>query len=485
MPTRRLIAGPALESVRVTLNHSLPFTNFGWTVVGLVHPYEMDSTPSDYDMNNQYYFQPGHFVEIHYTPIHFFQPSTIGPENGFFENIKIFMGYGAQIERYSYETNAIVTPFMAGVFDALTTVIILRPSSTLEITYYSEEKVTFRDTMAKIGGLIGIVGSLIVFLFGASLMSPWGFIAGIPYFRERITRSMALAYDTDSGLSKGPFTIRPEDIGKFEKGISTTEQRMILLKERVDELEFVLREYYLDGDVFQNYAEKREESKLTKKVSLLRHGSGKASLGPSTDGMNLYQLQQLEQQLEQQQYPYQQQQYPYQQQQQPPPPPPQQQQKQQQQQQQPFQPQHQRLPSETMMESQYPPPQFSPRHARRPSTEQQQQQPTYLRRNDSEPGATAYHQQLLQERLQKSRPNSERSLLRSMSEDDEVISPTQSLGMSEFEQQRLGLLQGDHNAWHQVRLEQEQQQQQQLQQQHQRRPSAPPPLLSPRPKGAM
>ncbi|KAG0300145.1 hypothetical protein BGZ99_003901, partial [Dissophora globulifera] len=70
----------------------------------------------------------------------------------------------------------------------------------------------------------------------------------------------------------GPFTIRPEDIGKFEKGISTTEQRMTLLKERVDELEFVLREYYSDGDIFQNYAERHEEKKLTKKVSLLRHG---------------------------------------------------------------------------------------------------------------------------------------------------------------------------------------------------------------------
>ncbi|KAG0308641.1 hypothetical protein BGZ99_001105 [Dissophora globulifera] len=72
MPIRRLIAGPALESVRVTLNHSLPLTDFGWTVVGLVHPNETESVRSNYDMNNQYYFQPGHFVEIHYTPIHFF-----------------------------------------------------------------------------------------------------------------------------------------------------------------------------------------------------------------------------------------------------------------------------------------------------------------------------------------------------------------------------------------------------------------------------
>ncbi|KAG0308642.1 hypothetical protein BGZ99_001106 [Dissophora globulifera] len=197
------------------------------------------------------------------------------------------MGCGTQIERYSYESSAIVTPFIACVFDDLTIVVILRLSSTLETTYYSEEKVTFRDTMSKIGGLTGF------------------------------------AYDTDSGLSKRPLMIRPEDIEKFEKGISTTEQRMTLLKERVDELEFVLREYYLDGDVFRNYAERREEKKLTKEVSLLRHGSGKASLGPSTESMNLHQLKQLERQLEQQQYPCQQQQYPYQQQQKSPPPPPQ------------------------------------------------------------------------------------------------------------------------------------------------------------------
>ncbi|KAG0299718.1 hypothetical protein BGZ99_004051, partial [Dissophora globulifera] len=99
-------------------------------------------------------------------------PATIGLESGFFESIKIFMGYGTQIERYPYESSAIVTPFMAGAFDDLMTVVILHPSSTLETTYYSEERVTFRDTMSKIGGLTGFVGSLIVFPSGASLMSP-------------------------------------------------------------------------------------------------------------------------------------------------------------------------------------------------------------------------------------------------------------------------------------------------------------------------
>ncbi|KAF8924028.1 hypothetical protein BGZ58_002255 [Dissophora ornata] len=220
-----------------------------------------------YDMTNQYFFLPGHYVEIHYTPLQFSQVYQPDSTTSLFRRFQVFMGYGGEVMDYSYQSTAMVTPFLPGSFDNATTIIIIRPASSVEILTTADEKVTFRDTMSNIGGLIGIVGSVIVFLFGASLMSPWGFVAGVPYFRNRICRSMAEAYDTENGLSKGPFTLDQNEIGTFDGDIVTPDQKMTLLKERIDELELVLSEYYLNGDVFSTYAHNREQLKSARQPS--------------------------------------------------------------------------------------------------------------------------------------------------------------------------------------------------------------------------
>ncbi|KAI8596315.1 hypothetical protein EDD21DRAFT_408471 [Dissophora ornata] len=244
-----LATGPYLKSVQVLFKHSLPLTTFGWTIASLLHPLGQQS----YDMNSQYYFLPGHYVEIHYTPLQVNQISQTDNTTSLFQRFLVFMGYGERETYYTYQSTAMVTPFSPGSYDNVTTIIIIRPTSNIEILTTAEEKVSFRETLSNIGGLIGIVGSVIVFLFGASLMSPWGFIAEIPYFRNRISTSMSDAYKTKNGLFNGPFTTKVGQVGKFDNKLSVDE-RTILLKERIDELELILCEYYLNGAVFVAYS---------------------------------------------------------------------------------------------------------------------------------------------------------------------------------------------------------------------------------------
>ncbi|KAG0050129.1 hypothetical protein BGZ83_005088 [Gryganskiella cystojenkinii] len=191
------------------------------------------------------------------------------------------------------------------MYDNLTSVIILRPQSNLTSLSYQAEETTFRDTMSSIGGLIGIVGSIIGFLFGAAVLSPWGFVAGLPWFRRRISGSLAKAYDSADGLSKGPFTTKIDEIGQFDpttipeqgtKTMSATEMKIILLKERLDELELVLSEFYLDGKVFKSYADEREKIKLERAVSRRGNVSGGGEKGKrGLLGLRSYKSQQQQQ----------------------------------------------------------------------------------------------------------------------------------------------------------------------------------------------
>jgi len=229
------------------------------------------------DDYNQYYFLPGHFVEIRYTPLTFNYYAALTSSNTTREKFVNFFGFTPVSTDYSYQSTVAHIPFPPGVYDNLTSVILLRPQSTLNEVSYQTEKTTFRDTMSSIGGLLGIVSSFIGFLFGASVLSPWGFIAGIPFFRRKISGSLAKAYDTPDGLSKGPFTTKIDEIGQFgpeisKRGagqISAEELKLTMLKERLDELELVLSEYYLDGEVFKTYADERKKLKLERAKSLL------------------------------------------------------------------------------------------------------------------------------------------------------------------------------------------------------------------------
>jgi len=187
------------------------------------------------------------------------------------------MGFGGEEHDFSYRSSVDHSPFPEGVYSNTTSIIVLRPQSNIEIIVYAQDKIAFRDVMSSVGGLIGMVGSVIVFLFGSSLISPWGFFSTIPYFQKRITGSMSKAYDGADGLSRGPFTTKIEDTGSFDRHLTTHDEKLILLKERVDELEIVLSEYYLNAEIFGKYAREREKIKLERaatRASARKGGQG-------------------------------------------------------------------------------------------------------------------------------------------------------------------------------------------------------------------
>ncbi|KFH63337.1 hypothetical protein MVEG_10747 [Podila verticillata NRRL 6337] len=277
------------EYFEVVLQHATTLPAYPWYRLNFFSPKFMLETsvknsPSGtrkytvQDQFNEYFYQPGHYVELRYTPIEVHDQAKMGDTSNLFTKLKIFAGFGDEDITYSYETTVSFKPFPAEVmaaqnYTADTTVIIIRPQSSLQFIYYREEKTNFRDTMSSIGGLLSLAGSVIAFLFGAGLLSPWGKLVEMPYFRRKVAGSLAKAYDSKDGISKGPFTGRIENIGKFDPDMASHEVRITLLKERMDELELVLTEYYLEGDIFQDYASERLHFKQAKHEALVRAAS--------------------------------------------------------------------------------------------------------------------------------------------------------------------------------------------------------------------
>ncbi|KAF8943862.1 hypothetical protein BGZ47_004963 [Haplosporangium gracile] len=263
------------EYMRYVLRHN-PHYASDWTRVGLIHPSSSTEVIDSRDISNQFYFYPGHIVEIRYEPLKFHTVNRQSDKTTTFERFKYFLGFGGETIGYSYKSSVTHMPYpetRPTTWDNLTTVLIIRPASVIASESYNEEKTSVRATMSDIGGLVGIVGSIIVFLFGVSVMSPWGFISDIPYFRRRITESLAEAYTSQGGLSKGPFTTHQSNIGKFEPGMST-EMQVAMVKEQLDELELVLMEYYIDGAVFQGYDQERTKVKVRRAASMRSRMSG-------------------------------------------------------------------------------------------------------------------------------------------------------------------------------------------------------------------
>ncbi|KAG0012356.1 hypothetical protein BGZ81_001643 [Podila clonocystis] len=277
------LTSSSAEYFEIVVQHQ-PLPDYPWYKMSLYAPPKWDWKKNqtaedqlwtDQDELNMYFYQPGYYVEIRYLPIEVHSPPLPG---NLFTNIKNFAGFGDEVVTYSYETTAHFKPFPASVmrennYTADTTVIIIRPQSYLQFIYYTEEKTSFRDTMSAIGGLLSLAGSVIAFLFGAGLMSPWGKLVEMPYFRRKVAGSLAKAYGSEDGISKGPFTSRIEDIGKFDPDMASHEIRITLLKERMDELELVLTEFYLEGDIFQDYASERLQLKKEKHEALVRAAS--------------------------------------------------------------------------------------------------------------------------------------------------------------------------------------------------------------------
>ncbi|KAG0084501.1 hypothetical protein BGZ93_001202, partial [Podila epicladia] len=287
------------EYFEVEVQHQSPLPTYPWFKLNLFSPRRPESKKngkedeekteyfSDQDRFNEYYYQPGHYVEILYTPVEVHSPPL--DSSKLFTRIKNFAGFGDEVVTYSYESTISFKPFPASVaarkgYTNETTVIILRPQASLEFIYYREEKTNFRDTMSSIGGLLSLAGSVIAFLFGAGLLSPWGKLVEMPFFRRKVAGSLAKAYASEDGISKGPFTGEIQNIGKFDPDMASHEIRITLLKERMDELELVLTEYYLEGDIFQDYASERLQLKREKHDALVRAASVRNGVAPGGGG---------------------------------------------------------------------------------------------------------------------------------------------------------------------------------------------------------
>lgn len=353
-------------------------------------------------MFNSYAFTPGHFVEIRYTPVQFFTVFRPNKNASTWENFKSFIGYMDPVEDFSYQSTVQHIPFPTGMYGPQSSVIVIRPPSSLEFTEYEEEKTSFRDTMAKIGGLLSLVGSIVVFLFGVALVSPWGFLANLPFFRRRMSNSLAKAYNSAEGFSKGPFTTHMDEIGDFDHTVPTNDMKIIMLKERIDELELVLSEYYLDGCVFQHYSEERDKVRLERAKTRLGRPKSKQADGLDLPGQTLYDNQ--------------------------------------------FQ-----------QKGQPPSPDFSPLNPRT-GQDQQPQQPYYNRPPPSEPGVFAFYQQQLnknQEDYKRGGHLSQQALL-GPTEDDEFNNDHHGFASppsSEYDAQKQGLLQLDHHQMHQSHIQ--------------------------------
>ncbi|KAF9950500.1 hypothetical protein BGZ72_007858 [Mortierella alpina] len=386
----------------VEIEHDQVLPRDVWTFVSLFHPNRTTKEPTTRDMFNDYAFTPGHFVEIRYTPVQFFTVFRPGPSSTTWERFKSFIGYMDPVENFSYQSTVQHIPFPLGMYNPHTSVIVIRPQSGLELTEYEEEKTSFKDTMAKIGGLLSLVGSIVVFLFGVSLVSPWGFLANLPFFRRRMSNSLAKAYNSSEGLSKGPFTTHMDEIGDFDHTVPSNDLKIIMLKERIDELELVLSEYYLDGCVFQHYSEERDKVRLERAKTRLGRPKSKQVDGLELQGHRLYDNQ--------------------------------------------FQPTGQ-LPS----------PDFNPSNPRT-GQDQQQQQYHHRRQSSSEPGVFAYYQQ---QKINKQQGEYKRGghlsqqALLGPTEDDDVVNDHAfaSPPFSEYDAQKQGLLQLDHHQMHQSHIQ--------------------------------
>ncbi|KAG0012498.1 hypothetical protein BGZ80_011699 [Entomortierella chlamydospora] len=247
---------------------------------------------------------------IRYAATHLYQAYRPNANDPLSSKIKAFIGYGGQTESYSYESSVDHIPFTNGTYDNTTTIIVIRPSTNIESIMYAVDETTFRDTLAKIGGLIGIIASVIIFLFGHTRLSPWGILARFPPFRTKIINGIEgrckkneedkMSEDDEKseenennenekdGVNekdgesekngenekneKNEKNVRPGAI--FTKRYSTTDSANELgqLHKRLDELEVVLEDYYLDGKFFRE--------------SFKKSGRGESSTGrgPSTGG---------------------------------------------------------------------------------------------------------------------------------------------------------------------------------------------------------
>ncbi|KAF9970501.1 hypothetical protein BGZ73_006788 [Actinomortierella ambigua] len=267
-------------------------------------------------LSNYYFFRPGYTIEIRFAPLKF---TFVEESDSVLEKLRMIFGFETKIEEHTYISRIAHFPFSpqdVATYGNSTAVFVIRPDNDLARTKTGSPLITFKDTIAKIGGVVSFASTCLVLLFGVSAVSPWGIIARVPYFRRKITKNLARDYDQRNGMSRGPFTgfsseqtnkeidfdeVSPSGlpvrgdkgqsqqqqqsntfganirVGEFEPEIECqdADTKIRYLKERLDELEIVLSDYYLDTEVFQTFATAQTE--VTAAAHPVRTAGGMAS----------------------------------------------------------------------------------------------------------------------------------------------------------------------------------------------------------------
>ncbi|KAG0051260.1 hypothetical protein BGZ89_003608 [Linnemannia elongata] len=235
-----------LEYIEIQIDHTEQPPVCGWYKLSLRHPDSTGQAAAYKDRSNVYFYKPGYIVEIRYRPLHIY--TGMAPYNKDYHTInsqvRRFFGVERRYEDYSYTTSVIYQPKPATYGLDTEATIILRPESAFETISYSEQKIRFLDTLSSIGGFLGLAGTTIIFLFGMSPNSPWGIIA--QPVRRKVWRSLNASELTAGGIPL-PFTVQDNGDADWDIGEA---KRTSYLKRRVDNMERVLRDYYVDAEFF-------------------------------------------------------------------------------------------------------------------------------------------------------------------------------------------------------------------------------------------
>ncbi|PKC70213.1 hypothetical protein RhiirA1_455069 [Rhizophagus irregularis] len=131
------------------------------------------------------------------------------------------------------------------------TTLILRPTS--QDIYYQEETYNILgSTISNIGGFFSSLSGISVFLFGASKLAPWGFLQTRVFnclctrYRRKLIRKLKSKYEPIPFVS-----------GRTKN---------YTLEERVQSIENLLEEYYLDTDFLNLLLEDNKDNKVDDKV---------------------------------------------------------------------------------------------------------------------------------------------------------------------------------------------------------------------------
>ncbi|KAF9577189.1 hypothetical protein BGW38_007764, partial [Lunasporangiospora selenospora] len=149
---------------------------------------------------------------------------------------------------YSATVNTIPHPQMPNPEGYLTSVIVLRPASNTVRYHYKEEKYSIWNRVSTIGGLMGFFTSIIAFLCGADLRSPFGAMTKFGYFQRKTRQVFSETFGSKGRHGKIPFTTKESDLLLIEDQVPEmqTRRQVATLQERIDKLEIALSEYYLD-----------------------------------------------------------------------------------------------------------------------------------------------------------------------------------------------------------------------------------------------